>query len=206
MASKKKSGKSKSNSKSAKISSKAQASIKKPKSSESHPKTNTTKRGKPKTSKKSGTKARSSASPPKKSKAPPSPRKTKPSVSTLQKKARPPAVSSGRSKALADAGLSTQDCYNLGGLCACVIDTTAKDGKSRLQRLLQNLNLPGIDQANLMRVSQGIRFPKLFADGLADEGIRRKAFERLKRFAKADGPASKQWKDDLQELERLLGM
>lgn len=101
--------------------------------------------------------------------------------------------------------LSPQERYNAGGLCACVIETFTKDGQGRLQRVLKYLGLSEMDQANLFRVSQGLRIPKLFADGLASEESRRCALQTLTQFAKADGSSGNGWKTDLEDFARLLG-
>ncbi len=204
MSTKKKSGKSQSKSTSTKVSSKTKPSKPKAKATKPTPKTSPSKRSKPKASKKATTKSWSSVSSAKKTKAPASSKKAKPSSSGSRKKTGQ-SVKARLSKGSVEACLSTQDRYNVGGLCACVIDTNTKEGQGRLQRLLKHLDLSKIDQVNLMRVSQGVRIPKLFADGWTERGIRQNVLESLKQFAKADDPSGKQWKADLQELGRLLG-
>lgn len=101
--------------------------------------------------------------------------------------------------------LSPQERYNAGGLCACVIETSTKDGQDRLHRVLQHLGLSDMDQANLFRVSQGVRIPKLFADGLRDDESRRTVLHALSQFTKSDDPSGKRWKTELEDLARLLG-
>jgi len=101
--------------------------------------------------------------------------------------------------------LSSSECYNVGGLCACVIETFTKEGQGRLRRVVTHLGLSKLEQANLFRVSQGLRIPKLFADGLAGEETRRSVLQGLSQFAKADDPSGKRWKTDLEDFARLLG-
>lgn len=126
-----------------------------------------------------------------------------PAKKKVASKKKAPAKAKAASKKVSP--LSPQECYNVGGLCACVIETFTKDGQGRLQRVLKHLGLSGMDQANLYRVSQGLRIPKLFADGLAGEESRRGALQTLSQFAKADDPSGKRWKSDIEDMARLLG-
>ena len=102
-------------------------------------------------------------------------------------------------------GLSPQERYNVGGLCACIIETSTKEGQDQLERVLKHLNLSEMDQSNLIRVSQGLRIPKLFADGLVGTETRKSVLEGLAQFAKTDDPSGKTWKTELEDFGRLLG-
>ncbi|MDT7042622.1 hypothetical protein [Candidatus Nitronereus thalassa] len=86
-----------------------------------------------------------------------------------------------------------------------MIETFTEKGQGRLLRVLKHLNLSDMDQANLYRVSHGLRIPKLFADGLPSEETRRVVLQGLSQFAKADDPSGKSWKSDLEDFARLLG-
>lgn len=101
--------------------------------------------------------------------------------------------------------LSPQERYNVGGLCACVIDTSTREGQNRLERVLKHLQLSDIEQANLVRVSRGLRIPKLFTDGFVRSETRKRVLEGLTQFAKADDPSGKTWKTELEVCARLLG-
>jgi hypothetical protein len=127
--------------------------------------------------------------------------------SSAKKTAKPQTASVGKAKSSSTnlSQLSPQVRYNVGGLCACVIETFTEEGQGRLLRVLKHLDLSDMDQANLYRVSHGLRIPKLFADGLADEVSRRVALQGLSQFAKADDPTGKGWKTDLEDFARLLG-
>lgn len=103
------------------------------------------------------------------------------------------------------ADLSSQDRYNVGGLCACVIDTSTSAGEAKLRRVLTHLQLSEMDQANLYRVSQGLRIPKLFSDGFQQAEERNTILESLEGFAKTDDTTGKTWARELGELKRLLG-
>ncbi len=131
------------------------------------------------------------------------PSKTPTAKNTVKSKGAQPAKTNTSLKGLSQ--LSPSECYNVGGLCACVIETFTKEGQGRLKRMVTHLGLSKLEQANLFRVSQGLRIPKLFADGLAGEGTRRSVLKGLSQFAKADDPSGKRWKTDLEDFARLLG-
>jgi len=77
-------------------------------------------------------------------------------------------------------------------------------GEAKLRRVLTYLQLSEMDQANLYRVSQGVRIPKLFADGFRQADVRNTILQSLEGFAKADDSTGKKWTDELEELRRLL--
>jgi len=131
------------------------------------------------------------------------PSRTPTAKNRVKSKSAQPAKTNTSLKGLSQ--LSPSECYNVGGLCACVIETFTKGGQGRLKRVMTHLGLSKLDQANLFRVSQGLRIPKLFADGLASEKIRRSVLKGLSQFAKADDPSGKRWKTDLEDFARLLG-
>ncbi len=131
------------------------------------------------------------------------PSRTPTAKKTVKPKSAQPAKTKMSSKGLGQ--LSPSECYNVGGLCACVIETFTKEGQGRLKRVVTHLGLSKLEQANLFRVSQGLRIPKLFADGLVGEETRRSVLRVLSKFAKADDPSGKRWKTDLEDFARLLG-
>lgn len=169
--------------------------------------TSSPKKAKPAASKK---KKAASSTPPKKKKAVVSKKKATKKVaaakpSTAKKAAKPKRATPSKSPSKGLQVLSAQERYNVGGLYACVIETSTTKGQHQLQRALQHLGLSEMDQANLFRVSQGLRIPKLFADGLIGEETRRRVLQSLAQFAKTDDPSGKAWKAVLEDLERLLG-
>ncbi len=131
------------------------------------------------------------------------PSKTPTGKNPVKSKGAQPAKTTTSSKGLSQ--LSPSECYNVGGLCACVIETFTREGQGRLKRVVTHLGLSKLEQANLFRVSQGLRIPKLFADGLAGEETRRNVLRGLSKFAKADDPSGKRWKSDLEDFAKLLG-
>jgi len=135
-------------------------------------------------------------------------RKVAPTRTPVAKKASKPKRAQPAKTKTSSKGLnqlSPSERYNVGGLCACVIETFTKEGQGRLQRVVTHLGLSELEQANLVRVSQGLRIPKLFADGLAGEEMRLGVLKGLSQFAKADDPSGKRWKTDLEDFARLLG-
>ena len=104
------------------------------------------------------------------------------------------------------AGLSPDQRYNVGGLCACLIDTTTSDGRKKLDRLLQSLHLSDTEPANLKRVAQGLTVPKLFADLIEGDETRRKAFTGLLQFAVADGQYEVRWRSEVRAIAQILGI
>ena len=103
------------------------------------------------------------------------------------------------------AGLSPDQRYTVGGLCACLIDTTP-DGRKKLDRLLQSLHLSDTEQANLKRVAQGLTVPKLFADLIEGDETRRKVFISLLQFAVADGQYEVRWRSEVRVIAQTLGI
>ena len=233
MATKKKPSKSSGKSKASRVVAKSRPSAKKKSSiAKGTTKAKTAQRKKAAAQKKSVAKSTKSSSSPKKAKpAPPSkkkkvasssqskkkkatatkqkttqkvaPSRTPTAKKTVKPKRAQPEKTKMSSKGLSQ--LSPSECYNVGGLCACVIETFTKEGQGRLRRVVTHLGLSKLEQANLFRVSQGLRIPKLFADGLAGEETRRSVLKGLSQFAKADDPSGKRWKTDLEDFARLLG-
>ena len=233
MATKKKPSKSSGKAKASRVIAKSQPSAKKkPSISKGTPKANTAQGKKASTQKKSVAKSTKSSSSAKKAKpAPPSKKKKvesssqskkKNATATKQKtaqkvapsrtptaketvKPKPAQLAKTNTSSKGLSQLSPSECYNVGGLCACVIETFTKEGQGRLKRVVTHLGLSKLEQANLFRVSQGLRIPKLFADGLAGEETRRSVLRELSKFAKADDPSGKRWKSDLEDFAKLLG-
>ena len=104
------------------------------------------------------------------------------------------------------AGLSPDQRYTVGGLCACLIDTLTPDGRKKLDRLLQSLHLSDTEQANLKRVAQGLTVPKLFADLIEGDETRRKVFTGLLQFAVADGQYEVRWRSEVRVIAQTLGI
>ncbi len=179
-----------------------------PKKSRTKTTTSAAKKAKPTSSKKKA----AAAPQPKKKKSAVSKRKAPQNVAPSRtpaekKRAKPTSAKAAKAESPSKGltHLSPQERYNVGGLCACVIETSTNEGQARLQRLLMHLGLSDIDQANLFRVSQGLRIPKLFADGLSGEDIRRAVLQGLTEFAQADDPSGKRWRETLEDFKRLLG-
>lgn len=127
-----------------------------------------------------------------------------PRTTASKKPLRPAGKTSGPT--LEDFSFSAQDRYHVGGLCACVIDTSTISGEEKLRRVLTFLQLSEKDQGNLYRVSQGVKIPKLFTDQFRSEDFRQTIWATLRQFAKADEASDKQWSVELAEWERLLGV
>ena len=207
MAPQKKLGKTSSTIKPSKPASKVKPSGKNLKVSKGHPKKVSPKAGKPKASKKVPTKSitKGSGSSTRKPKSATSSQKVLPASPKKPAPITRKPAGAKKSSVGMDAVLSNQDRYNVGGLCACVIDTSTNVGEAKLRRVLTRLQLTEMDQANLYRVSQGVRIPKLFADQLHQDDNRQNILQWLTQFAKADDSSGKQWVGELAELNRLLG-
>ena len=180
---------------------------KKAKGVKSSPQKGASKLGTPKASKKVALPrtAAKSISTQKKAPTPPISKKSVGTRTTPSKKPlRPTGKKSGPT--LEFSVLSTQDRYHVGGLCACVIDTSTSLGEEKLRRVLTYLQLSEMDQANLYRVSQGVKIPKLFTDQFGSESLRQTVLGTLRQFAKAEDASGKQWSGELVEWKRLLGV
>ena len=204
MASKKQPAKSSTKPKSGKASSKGKVSVTTPKASKASSQKASTKRTKPQPSKKATSKPKSSILTVKKPKAHAPSKKTTSSSSASHTNSLKSAATRGSGSWMTTAFTSSQDRYNVGGLCACVIDTSTSAGEAKLRQVLTYLQLSEMDQANLYRVSQGVRIPKLFADHFVREDVRRNILQSLTQFASADDSTGKKWTTELEDLRRLL--
>ena len=204
MASRKQPAKSSGKLKSGKASSKGKGSITTPKASKASSQKASTKRTKPQPSKTATSKSKSSVSTVKKPKAHALLKKRTPSSSASRTNSLKSAATRGSGSWMTTAFTSSQDRYNVGGLCACVIDTSTSAGEAKLRQVLTYLQLSEMDQANLYRVSQGVRIPKLFADHFIHEDVRRNILQLLTQFANADDSTGKKWTTELEDLTRLL--
>jgi len=103
-------------------------------------------------------------------------------------------------------GLSASERYNIGGLLACAIDQSRDPGLQTFRKALKHLGLSAKEQENLVRVTQGFMFPKLFADEIKDEETRELAVEELVGFAKSEGNYERDWESDLKQFAIWLGV
>ena len=104
------------------------------------------------------------------------------------------------------ASLSAQDRYNAGGLLACAIDREHDSGSRKLRKILKFFQLSSLEQENFIRLSQGFTIPKLFADEISEEGLRRTIVKEVVKFAKGEGQYERNWKDDVQRFATWLGV
>lgn len=134
-------------------------------------------------------------------------------ASTVQKVAKPRNAKPAKSQKPASKvtppvskGLSAHDRYNAGGLLACAIDRDRDPGSRKLRKALHALQLSRLEQDNIVRLSQGLTIPKLFADGILDEATRRMVVAQVVKFAKGEGQYERDWKDDVQRFSTWLGV
>ena len=138
------------------------------------------------------------------------PSKAKKSTTKSSKKS--PSKPRGRSGSpshtptTARPSLSAQDRYNAGGLLTCAIDRDGDPGSRKLRKALKLLQLSTLEQENLVRLSQGFTIPKLFADELSDEGIRRLVVKEVVNSVKGEGNYERDWQDDLRLFASWLGV
>jgi len=101
--------------------------------------------------------------------------------------------------------LTATERYNIGGLFACAVERTSDPDFSRLRSVLRELELTPLEKDNLIRLSEGVTIPKLFADGMASD----KAgwiVERLVKFAMVQGAYERTWQSDIRQVAGWLGM
>ena len=136
--------------------------------------------------------------------------KTRKSTTKSQKKSpsKPIArsVAPSHQKTTARLSLSAQDRYNAGGLLTCAIDRERDPGSRKLRKALNLLQLSIQEQENLVRLSHGFTIPKLFADEMPDEGIRRLVVKEVVNSVKGEGNYVRDWQDDLRQFSAWLGV
>jgi hypothetical protein len=140
----------------------------------------------------------------------PASRKKKVSATTTERT--PRTRSRSASSSIPSAGsqtgvaiLSHKDRYNVGGLFACAIDRASDPDFKRLRTILRHLDLSSQEKDNLLRLSQGMLVPKLFADGL-DEHKVRQALRDVIGFASAEGAYEKKWRNEIRQVGIWLGL
>ena len=101
--------------------------------------------------------------------------------------------------------LTPTDRYNIGGLFACAIEREMDMDCNRLRSVLRELELSSLEKDNLIRLSQGLTFPKLFADGIA-LGKVGGIVERIIKFAVTQGAYRQTWQRDIRQVANWLGM
>ena len=138
------------------------------------------------------------------------PSKAKNSPTKSQKKSaskpRTRSVAPSHNKTTNRTSLSAQDRYNAGGLLTCAIDRERDPGSRKLRKALKHLQLSIQEQENLVRLSQGFTIPKLFADEMPDEGIRRLVVKEVVNSVKGEGNYERDWQDDLRQFSAWLGV
>ena len=136
--------------------------------------------------------------------------KARKSTTQSQKKSaskpRTRSVAPSHNKSAGRPSLSAQDRYNAGGLLTCAIDRERDPGSRKLRKALKLLQLSTQEQENLVRLSQGFTIPKLFADEMPDEGIRRIVVKEVVNSVRGDGNYERDWQDDLQQFASWLGV
>ena len=100
--------------------------------------------------------------------------------------------------------LSLTERYNLGGLFVCAIERANDPEFKRLRAVLRHLDLPSQEKDNLLRLSQGLTIPKLFADGVGGNKVSQILTDFI-RFASAEGAYEKKWRDEIRQVGVWLG-
>ncbi len=100
--------------------------------------------------------------------------------------------------------LSSIERYNLGGLFACAIDRVLDPDFSRLRAVLRHLDLSSQEKDNLIRLSEGLMIPKLFAEGLDPSKVEGVLLD-LVNFARTEGNYENNWREDIRQVGLLLG-
>ncbi|WNM61253.1 hypothetical protein [Candidatus Nitrospira neomarina] len=100
--------------------------------------------------------------------------------------------------------LSLTERYNLGGLFVCAIERANDPEFKRLRAVLRHLDLPSQEKDNLLRLSQGLTIPKLFADGVGGDKVSQILTDFI-RFALAEGAYEKKWRDEIRQVGVWLG-
>lgn len=101
--------------------------------------------------------------------------------------------------------LSPAERYNAGGLFACAIDRASDPDGTRLRAVLGHLDLSPQDIDNLLRLSQGVTIPKLFAEGMDEHKVNQMLTNAI-RFALAEGAYEKIWREDIRRVGTWLGL
>ncbi len=101
--------------------------------------------------------------------------------------------------------LSSTERYNIGGLFACAIDRDHDPDFSRLRAVLHHLGLSAQEKGNLIRLSQGLLIPKLFAENLAEPKVNQLLADLVK-FAMKTGSYQHYWRDEIQQVGFWLGI
>ncbi|MCW5783272.1 MAG: hypothetical protein KIT39_08170 [Nitrospirales bacterium] len=100
--------------------------------------------------------------------------------------------------------LSLTERYNLGGLFVCAIERANDPESKRLRAVLRHLDLPSQEKDNLLRLSQGLTIPKLFADGVGGDKVSQILTDFI-RFASSEGAYEKKWRDEIRQVGVWLG-
>ena len=101
--------------------------------------------------------------------------------------------------------LSANERYNIGGLLACAIERAADPNCTRLRAVLRHLDLSSQEKDNLIRLSQGLMIPKLFADSVAEQKVNQLLAD-LVRFALTEGSYEKHWREEIRQVGLWLGV
>ena len=122
-----------------------------------------------------------------------------------QKNATPSAHAAQRLPKFKEPLLSSTERYNIGGLFACAIERALDPDFSRLRAVLRHLDLSSQEKDNLIRLSEGLMIPKLFAENLAEQKVNQLLADLVK-FAIAEGNYEKYWREEIQQIGFWLGI
>jgi len=101
--------------------------------------------------------------------------------------------------------LSPNERYNMGGLFACAIQRASDPDCSRLRAVLRHLDLSSQEKDNLIRLSEGLMIPKLFAESVPEEKVGL-VLTDLVKFAMREGSYEKHWREEIQQVGLWLGI
>ncbi|MDH5564321.1 MAG: hypothetical protein OEY91_11960 [Nitrospirota bacterium] len=134
-------------------------------------------------------------------------KKTKPNPTKkpIQKSASSSAPAAPRVSKTKEPVLSAHERYNIGGLFACAIERANDPDCSRLRAVLRHLDLSSQEKDNLIRLSEGLMIPKLFAESIPEQKLAL-VLTDLVKFARREGSYEKHWREELQQIGLWLGV
>jgi len=131
--------------------------------------------------------------------------KSSPGKKPIQKSASSSAPAAPRVSKTKEPVLSAHERYNIGGLFACAIERANDPDCSRLRAVLRHLDLSSQEKDNLIRLSEGLMIPKLFAESVPEQKVGL-ALTDLVKFAMRERSYEKHWREELQQIGLWLGM
>ncbi len=132
-------------------------------------------------------------------------RQPTPTRKPLKNPRTPSAPRAQRIEKSKESQLSPTERYNIGGLFACAIGRDHDRDFSRLRAALHHLGIPAQEKDNLLRLSQGLMIPKLFAENLAEPKVN-KLLAGLVKFAMKEGSYEHHWREEIQQIGFWLGI